>query len=83
MIEIYGKPSCPYCDKAKALCELRGIRFNYKSMGTDYTREDLLETFPTARTVPQIIVNGNKIGGYEQLVKYIEETGYNGTGYTL
>lgn len=83
MIEIYGKPACPFCDKAKALCELRGLKYTYKSMGTDYTREELMESFPTARTVPQIIINGKKIGGYEQLMKYIDETGYNGTGYTI
>jgi glutaredoxin len=83
MIEIYGKPACPFCDKAKALCELRDLKYTYKSLGTDYTREELMETFPTARTVPQIVINGNKIGGYEQLMKYIDETGYNGTGYTL
>lgn len=83
MIEIYGKPACPFCDKAKALCELRDLKYTYKSLGTDYTREELMETFPTARTVPQIVINGNKIGGYEQLMKYIDETGYNGTGHTL
>lgn len=83
MIEIWGKPQCPFCDKAKALCEMRGYNYVYKSLGTDYTREELLETFPNARTVPQIIVNGTKIGGFSELSNYIEETGYNGTGYTL
>lgn len=83
MIEIFGKTACPYCDKAKALCELRGFAFTYKSMGSDYTREELLEMFPTARTVPQIKVNGTSIGGYDQLVKYVEETGYTDTGDTL
>ena len=83
MIEIYGKPQCPYCEKAKALCESRQFDFTYKSLGDDYTREELLETFPNARTVPQIIINGTKIGGYNELVNYIEETGYNGTGATL
>tara|TARA_B110000503_G_scaffold128158_1_gene198760 strand:+ start:717 stop:968 length:252 start_codon:yes stop_codon:yes gene_type:complete len=83
MIEIYGKPACPYCEKAKALCEMRGYKFSYKSLGTDYTREELLEAFPAARTVPQIKVNGTSIGGYDQLAKYIEETGYTGTGHTL
>ena len=29
------------------------------------------------------MINGKKIGGYDQLVKYVEETGYNGTGWTL
>jgi glutaredoxin len=83
MIEIYGKPMCPYCDKAKQLCETRKLEYTYKSLGTDYTKEELLETFPGARTVPQIIVGGNKIGGYDQLATYIEETNYNGTGETL
>lgn len=83
MIEIYGKPMCPFCDKAKALCETRGLEYTYKSLGTDYTKEELLETFPGARTVPQIIVNGTKIGGYDQLGTYLEETNYNGTGHTL
>jgi glutaredoxin len=83
MIEIYGKPSCPYCEKAKHLCETRDLKYVYKSLGTDYTREELLETFPNARSVPQIVVNGTSIGGYSELVNYIEETGYNGTGNTL
>lgn len=83
MIEIYGKPQCPYCDKAKAFCESNGLNYVYKSLGTDFTREQLLETFPNARTVPQIVVHGAKIGSYSDLVTYIEETGYNGTGATL
>ena len=43
----------------------------------------MVEEFPTARTFPQIVVSGNKIGGYDQLVKYIEDTNYTGTGDTL
>lgn len=83
MIEIYGKPGCPFCDKAKALCEQRGYKFEYKSLGTDYNKEELLETFPGARTVPQIKVGGESVGGYNEFVTYIEETGYTGTGDTL
>jgi glutaredoxin len=33
--------------------------------------------------VPQIRINGENIGGYDKLAAYIEDTGYNGTGYTL
>jgi glutaredoxin 3 len=83
MIEIYGKPMCPYCDKAKALCETRGLDYTYKSLGTDYTKEELLEKFPGARTVPQITVRGVAIGGFDQLGPYLEETNYNGTGHSL
>ena len=83
MILIYGKPMCPFCDRAKALCEQRGFAYEYKTLGTDYSKEELLENFPGARTVPQIVVNGLKVGGYEQFTKYIEETNFNGTGHTL
>jgi len=83
MIEIYGKPSCPYCEQALHLCEQRGYPYSYWSLGKDYTKEELLEAFPGARTVPQIIVNGTKVGGYDDFVKYIEDTGFNGTGHTL
>ena len=83
MIHIYGKPDCPYCVKAKNLCETYGLTYQYYETGTDITKESLLKEFPNARTVPQIVVNGTKIGGYNELVSYIEETGYNGTGLTL
>ena len=64
-IEIYGKPLCPYCDMAKALCETRKLPFKYFQLGTDFT------------------VHGTKIGGYDKLGTYLEETGYNGTGHSL
>jgi glutaredoxin len=43
----------------------------------------VLSEFPEARTFPQIVVNGQKIGGFEQFTKYIEDTNYTGTGHTL
>ena len=48
MIEIYGKTQCPFCDKAKALCEQKGYAFTYKQLGQDFTTEELFEVFPTA-----------------------------------
>lgn len=72
MIEIYGKDNCPYCDKAKALCERIVEEYEYKLLGFDFTREEMFETFPTARTFPQIIVDGNKIGGYTELEELVK-----------
>jgi glutaredoxin len=83
MIEIFGKPQCPFCDKAKAFCEMRQLEYSYKSLGTDYTKEELLESFPGARTVPQIRINGENIGGFDKLASYVEDTNYTGTGYSL
>lgn len=83
MIEIYGKAQCPFCDRAKALCEQRQYDYKYYQLGVDFTREEVLEMFPGARTFPQIKVQGTSIGGYDKLGTYLEETGYNGTGHTL
>lgn len=81
MITIYGKPQCPFCDKAKNLCEQRGYKYEYKTLGKDYQVEELLETFPGAKTVPQIIINSQKVGGFNDFENYLEDTGYNGTGH--
>lgn len=83
MIQIWGKANCPYCEAAKQLLDNRNIAYDYLELGIDFERELILETFPGAKTFPQIVVNGVKIGGYDQLGTYLEETGYNGTGYTL
>ena len=39
MIEIWGKPACPFCDQAKALCEARQLEYTYKQLGTDFNRQ--------------------------------------------
>jgi len=83
MIEIFGKPQCPFCEQAIQFCEMRGFDYTYKSLGKDYTKEELLENFPGARTVPQIRINGTIVGGYYKLTSYVEETNYTGTGHTL
>lgn len=67
MIEIYGKEQCPFCDMAKVLCTQKLKEWKYYQLGTDFTREEMIEMFPTARTFPQIVLDGENIGGYEQL----------------
>jgi len=66
MIEIYGKPQCPYCDKAKALATREELEYVYKQLDVDFTREELFEQFPGARTFPQIKVDGEIIGGFQE-----------------
>lgn len=83
MIEIWGKPACPHCDQAKTICEKRQLKYVYKQLDVDFTREEIFENFPGARTFPQIRINGTIIGTKDNLITYLEETGYNGTGLTL
>ena len=70
MIEIYGKTQCPYCDMAKQLCQQEKLDYNYSQLDVDFTREQLFEEFPTARTFPQIRIDGEAIGGFDNLQEW-------------
>lgn len=69
---VWSKYHCPFCDQAKALLNQRGIRFEERKIGDGWTKEDLLNDIPTARTVPQIIIDGELIGGFTELKKLFE-----------
>ena len=71
IVEIYSIPNCPYCSKAKMLSEQKGHETIYKMMGKDFQAQDVMKLFPGARTFPQIVVDGEKIGGYTELEKMI------------
>ena len=40
-------------------------------LNQDYSREQFFEIFPNAKTFPQIIINGEKIGGYHELERWM------------
>lgn len=69
---IWSKPNCSYCFKAKRLLNQYNIRYEEKVIGEQYSRDDLLAILPNVKTVPQIFMNGVHIGGYEELVIYLE-----------
>jgi glutaredoxin len=69
---VWSKYHCPYCDQAKALLKQQGIVFEERKIGDGYTREDLLEAVPTARTVPQIFLDGELIGGFTELKQHLQ-----------
>lgn len=75
-VEIYTKDACPYCVQAKNLFKSRGWEFTEHYITAD-TREILLETLATRlgtppRTVPQIFIDDQAIGGYTDLVKWVQ-----------
>lgn len=71
-IVIWSKDGCQYCVMAKNLLESRGIEYTEKKIGYGYDRDQLLSEIPNARTLPQIIVNGDVIGGYTELKAVLE-----------
>lgn len=69
---VWSKYHCPFCDQAKALLTQKGIEFEERKIGDGYSREDLLEAVPNARTVPQIFLDGELIGGFTELKKHLQ-----------
>jgi glutaredoxin 3 len=69
---VWSKDHCPFCDQAKNLLKMKGIEFEEKKIGHGYTKEDLLEAVPTARTVPQIFLGEELVGGFTELKKRFE-----------
>ena len=71
-VVIYGKPACPFCDKAKMVCEQRGFDYEYYEMDKDFTLEFIQFKFPSAKTFPQIIVDGTHVGGYTDMMELLD-----------
>lgn len=78
-VHMYTLPSCPYCDKAKRLLELKGVEYTTSVIGVDLTREEFKETHPNCRSAPYIIMNGEPLGGYSQLESYYGTSEQQGT----
>ena len=69
---VWSKDQCPYCDQAKNLLKMKGIEFEERNVSHDWTREQLLEAVPNARTVPQIFLDEQLIGGFTELRKHFD-----------
>jgi glutaredoxin 3 len=70
---VWSKDNCQQCQQAKALLNQQGIAYEERRIGTEYTREQLLEAVPSARTVPQIFLDNEYIGGYTDLKQHFQE----------
>lgn len=66
-IEVYTTDYCPYCVRAKDLLKRKGIAFEEVMMSTQEERMALMEKAGGRRTVPQIFINDEAIGGYDDL----------------
>jgi glutaredoxin len=68
---IWSKDMCPYCEQAKMLMRSREISYEERNINRGYTREQLLEAVPGARTLPQIFLDDQLIGGFTELREHL------------
>ena len=69
---VWSKENCPYCLQAKALLDSRGIDYEERNVQHGWTREQLLEAVPNARTLPQIFLDDKLIGGFTELRRHLQ-----------
>ena len=72
-VKVYSTSSCQSCDYAKRLLDEKNIPYeNINIEQKGWSREDLFN-LTGGRTVPQIVINGKSIGGYDDLLKLASE----------
>lgn len=69
---VWSKDACPYCIQAKNLLQSKGIEFEERNItqGT-WTKEQLLEVVPNARALPQVFLDEELVGGFNELRKHL------------
>ena len=78
-IKIYSKTNCTYCDASVRIAqqmtqETSEWVYTKYMLDEDFTREELMEMFPNARTFPQITIDGEYIGGYTEFRDHVHRT---------
>ena len=78
---IWSRDDCPFCIEAKKLMENQG--FEFEVIDVYENKQRFREEFPDAKTVPQIIFNGRKIGGYNELYRTFEDENIFSGGHSI
>lgn len=67
-VEIYTKFTCPYCYRAKALLDAKGVSYDEIEISMDTARRgEMIDRAGGRTTVPQIFINGQHVGGSDDL----------------
>jgi len=74
-IVIYTKSGCPNCVTAKRLLDSKGIGYTEINLDKESERDAFIATFPEARQMPQIFIEGQRVGGLAGLQAALQEMG--------
>ncbi len=75
-VTVYSKPACQYCGKAKSLLTSLGYEYTEKVVTKDISLEEFFkEIGKTVRTIPQIMIDDEHIGGYNELMEFFADQG--------
>ena len=70
---VYSKDGCPYCEKIVQVLELSNLNHVIYKLEKDFNRTSFYGEFGEGTTFPQIVLNGKKLGGCSDTIKYLQE----------
>lgn len=66
-VVMYGTPHCSYCMAARMLLKKKGVEFDEISVSGDTAMREQMEKLSGKRSVPQIFVGDQPVGGFDEL----------------
>ena len=70
---VYSKDGCPYCTKVVQVLELAELNHVVYKLDRNFDRQSFYGEFGNGSTFPQVVMNGRKLGGCTETVKYLKE----------
>jgi glutaredoxin len=70
---IYSRDGCPYCTKIQQVLQLAELRHVIYKLDRDFDRDSFYGQFGKGSTFPQVVLNGDNLGGCTETVQYLKE----------
>ena len=70
---VYSKDGCPYCTKVVQVLELAKLNHVVYKLGNQFNKDAFYGEFGNGSTFPQVFMNGRKLCGCTETVKYLKE----------
>ena len=70
---VYSKDGCTHCEKIEEVFKLSGLNFVTYKLGKNFDQQSFYGEFGEGSTFPQVVLNGKKLGGCVDTVKFLKE----------
>jgi len=70
---VYSKEGCPYCEKIKKVLTLTNLKYVVYNLDEHFDKKSFYDEFGEGATFPQVVVDGQKLGGCVDSIKFLRE----------
>jgi glutaredoxin len=70
---VYSRDGCPYCNKIQQVLQIAELKHVIYKLNRDFEREAFYQQFGQGSTFPQVVLNGDNLGGCSETVQYLKE----------